>query len=73
MVSAVELGLRLMDTSAAVTVKVVVALTEPDAAVIVLAPSAMLVARPVLETLATLVADDVHVTEDVRFCVLPSL
>jgi hypothetical protein len=62
-----------MDTSAAVTVKVVVALTGPDAAVIVLAPSPMLVASPALETVATLVADDVHVTEFVRFCVLPSL
>jgi predicted metal-dependent RNase len=72
-VSAVELGLRLMDTRAAVTVKVVVALTEPDAPVIVLAPSPMLVARPVFDTVATLAADDVHATEFVRFCVLPSL
>ena len=70
---AIEPGLRLMDTSAAVTVKVVVALTEPDAAVIVLMPSPMLVAKPALETVATLVADDIHVTEFVRFCVLPSL
>jgi MinD superfamily P-loop ATPase len=72
-VSAVELGLRLMDTRAAVTVNVVVALTEADAAVIAVAPSPMVVARPVFETVATLVADDVHATEEVRFCVLPSL
>ena len=48
-------------------------LTVPDAAVIVVLPCTLLVARPVLETVATPVAEDVHVAELVKFCVLPSV
>jgi hypothetical protein len=46
---------------------------EPDAAVITVTPSPLLVANPVLLIDATLDCEDVHVAEDVRFCVLPSL
>ena len=45
----------------------------PALAVIVVWPVASEVARPPATTLATLAAEEVHVTDDVRFCVLPSL
>jgi hypothetical protein len=73
-VSMVELGLRLMETSdGPVTVNVVVPIIVPDVAVIVLVPCATLIASPALEMVAMPVADDVHVAVSVRFCVLPSL
>jgi hypothetical protein len=43
----------------------------PDIAVIVVPPCATDEANPALLMLATLAADEFHVTEDVRFCVLP--
>ena len=52
-------------------------LMDPDAAVIVALPAAKPVANPVDEDalliVATLAAEDVHVTELVMFCVLVSL
>ena len=52
-------------------------LMDPDAAVIVVLPAARPAANPgeadELLTFATLAADDVHVTELVRSCVLVSL
>jgi hypothetical protein len=42
-------------------------------AAIVAAPSVRVVARPAALTVATVVFDEVHVAELVRFCVLPSL
>jgi hypothetical protein len=58
---------------AALTVKVAEPLKFPEVAVIVAVPTATLVASPPLFTVATPVADEVHVTELVRFCLLPSL
>jgi hypothetical protein len=74
MVSMVEVGLRLMETSdGPVTVRMEVPLIEPDMAVMLLVPWPTPVARPALDMVATVVVDDVHVAEFVRFCVLPSL
>jgi hypothetical protein len=42
-------------------------------ATIVAVPSVKVVARPAPLTVATVVFDEVHVAELVRFCVLPSL
>ncbi len=47
--------------------------TEPEVAEIVVVPTATLVARPVLEILAAPVLEELHVDDEVRFCVLPSL
>ena len=67
-------GVTAMETRVGVvTVSVAVPLTDPEAAVIVAAPWVLLVANPVLETVATLVADEVQVAELVRFWVLPSV
>src|SRR5438874_5124322 len=71
-------GLTAMETSVAeLTVSEAVPLTEPDAAVIVAAPLPTLVTTPcvpvLLLTLATVVADELHCTVPVTFCVVPSL
>ena len=52
------------------TVSVVEPLTVPEVAVIVVTPCAMLVASPVLPTVAMLGLEEVQVTELVRFCVV---
>ena len=49
-----------------VTVRPVDPLTVPDVAVIVLVPCALLVAKPVLDIVATPAAEDVHVAELVK-------
>ncbi len=49
---------------AAVTISVVLSETGPDAAVIVADPAATAVARPLLLTVATLVFDELQVTDD---------
>ncbi len=56
----------------AVTVNVADPPIIPDVAVIVVAPCDILVAHPP-PTLATNAADDVHVAEAVKSCVLPSV
>ena len=67
-------GVTAIDvTTAAVTVSVVVPLTLPEVAVIVVDPAASVVARPVVEIVATAMFDEVQVTEPVRFCVEPSV
>jgi hypothetical protein len=67
-------GLTAIETRcAATTVNVEVSLKLPAVAVIVVCPAATVVARPVLLTVATELAEDVHVTPDVRSAVLPSL
>lgn len=59
-------GVTAMEASvAAVTVRVDVPLMDPDVAVIVVPPAAALVAKPPGLMVATLVADDVHVTDEV--------
>ena len=59
--------------TAAVTVNVADPLIAPDVAVIVAEPDARLVARPALLTVAVDVADEVHCTVLVRFCIVPLL
>jgi hypothetical protein len=56
-----------------VTVKMADPLTEPEVAPILVVPCPRLVARPALLIVAVPIADDVHVTEGVKFCVLPSV
>lgn len=63
-----------MDNSVAgFTVSVVNPLTAPEVAVIVLLPTPVPVARPIPEMVATADADELQLTEVVRFCVVPSL
>ena len=57
---------------AGVTVRLAPPATEPEFAVIVVAPTAAPVASPVLEMLAT-VLDDVQIADEVRSFVLPSV
>jgi len=56
-----------------VTVRDVLPLTPEDAALILVEPTATLVAKPEVEMVAALIFDDAHVTELVRSCLLPSL
>ena len=63
-------GVTAIDTSVgAVTVRVVVPLRAPEAALIVLVPAATPVANPPALTVATLVVCEVQVTVLVKFCV----
>src|SRR5437773_1574570 len=57
----------------AVTASVVEPLMAPDAASMVVDPSPTAFARPLLLIAATPVAEEIQVTELVRFCVLPSV
>lgn len=70
-------GVTLIETSEAlVTVSVVVPETPLMLAVIVELPVAIALASPatpLVLIVATEVCDEVHVTLDVRFCVVPSL
>jgi hypothetical protein len=59
--------------TAAPTLSVAQAVTEPEVAVIVAPPTPVPVANPVLAMVAKAVEDELHVTELVRVCVLPSL
>jgi hypothetical protein len=59
--------------TAAVTDKVAEPLMLPEVAVMVAVPEATLVARPPLFIVAIPVADETHLTELLRFCVLPLL
>jgi hypothetical protein len=58
---------------AAVTVKLVEPLTEPDVTVIVVEPTATPVASPLLAMVAAASFEEPQVTKLVRFCVLPSV
>jgi hypothetical protein len=64
-------------TNPALTVRVVEPLIVPEAAVIVVVPAPVAVAKPwepeVLLIVATAVADELQVAVLVKFCVLPSL
>ena len=71
-------GFTLMDTTTAgVTVRRVPPLSEFAVAVIVLEPTVMVVVKPcipcTLPIEATLAAEELHVAEVVRSCVLPSV
>lgn len=71
------LGLTVTDVNVALlTVKVAVPTTPLNAAVMVEVPGATATARPEIPVELLIVAtedlDEVHVTDDVIFCVLPS-
>ena len=67
-------GETASETSAgAVTFRVVLPLTPEYAAVMVVEPAAFVVTMPVLEIVAALVFDEVHVADLVRSLLLPSL
>jgi hypothetical protein len=57
----------------AVTLRLAEPLIEPELAVMMTDPCAELVANPLLLTVATGVAEEIHVELPVRFCVVPSL
>jgi hypothetical protein len=63
----------MLTSDAVLTVRVVEALTLPDAAVIVAVPAAMPVASPTEEIVAVPEALDVQFTDEVTSCVVPSL
>jgi hypothetical protein len=56
-----------IDTRAGVTVTVVLPVTPESAALIVLVPTLTAVAEPAEDTVATAVAEEDQVAEDVRF------
>jgi hypothetical protein len=65
-------GVTAMDTSVgAVTVNTVDPLIEPEEAVIVEVPAATEVANPAELIVAAPVVEEVQVTEEVRFAVVP--
>ena len=67
-------GITAMETSTgAVTVSVVEPLTDPKVATIVVLPWETLLANPAALIMATLAEVELHTTEAVRFCMLPSL
>ena len=67
-------GVTAIETSAAVvTVRVVDPVTIPELAPMVLVPTPVAVARPLLEIVATPGDEEVQFTVLVRFWVLPSL
>ncbi len=67
-------GFTASDTSAAaVTVKLAEPVTVPEVAVMLVVPTPALLAAPVAETLATVVADDDQLTALVRSRLVPSL
>lgn len=66
-------GVTAMDTNCAgVIVSGVDAAMEPEVADMFAFPAAIPLARPVEEIIATAGASELHVTDAVRFCVLPS-
>ena len=62
----------VITSSAAWTVRVLVAVTPLSAAEITVAPAETPVASPLVLMAATAVFEEVHVTRLLRFCVLPS-
>src|SRR5256885_6546003 len=69
-----DCGVIAIETSdAAVMVRTVEPVTDPEDALMVAVPVAMLIARPVLLTVASEVAFELHVAVEVRFCELPSV
>ena len=63
----------MLETAAGVTVSVVVPLTLPEVAVMVVGPVVNADARPVDEIVATVTFDETQAVEAVRFCVVPSV
>lgn len=63
----------MLERAGPVTVSVVNPITAPDAAWIVEDPALRAVPLPVVEMVATAGVSDDHITELVRFCVLPSV
>jgi hypothetical protein len=66
-------GVTAIDTRVGVTVRVVVPVTDPLEAEMVVLPAATAVAKPAVLTVATAGLEDSQFALDVRFLVLPSL
>lgn len=67
-------GVTVSDTRmAGPTLSVAEAVIEPEVAVRVAVPTPVPVAKPLLAMVATVIEDELHVTELLRFCVVPSL
>jgi dsRNA-specific ribonuclease len=66
-------GATVIDNRTEATVRVVEPLIDPEVTSIVLLPVATPVAKPALVIVATVVLDELQVTELVRFWVLESL
>jgi len=66
-------GVTAMETSGLMTVRVVVPVTPPDDAVIVVVPGATAVARPETLMVATTPLDESQLAVEVKFLVVPSL
>lgn len=66
-------GVTDIDKRAGVTERVTELAIAPTFALIVLTPWARPLVSPVAVTVATFLLDDVHVTEVVKFCVVPLL
>jgi hypothetical protein len=67
-------GVSAIETKVAgVTVNVATPVMLPEVALMVAVPAATLLARPLLATVATFMAEEFHDTELVKFCVLPSV
>ena len=64
---------EMVISAAPVTVRLDVADTEPEVAPIVAIPVPALVATPLLLMVATVAAEELHTTEVVMSCELPSL
>ena len=66
-------GVTAIETRAAVvTVMVVDPVTVPEVALMLVVPTPVALARPPAEIVATAGAEELQVTDAVRFCVLPS-
>ena len=67
-------GVTLIETKAAgVTVSVVLLDRLPETALIVVEPAPTGVAKPAALIVATVAAEEVQVTDEVRFCCVPSV
>jgi hypothetical protein len=67
-------GVTLIETkAAAVTVSVVLPEMLPETALIVVEPALTVLAKPAVLTVATVEAEELQVTDDVRFCWLLSV
>jgi hypothetical protein len=67
-------GVTAIETSVACeTVSTAGVVIEPEVAVMFAVPTPVPVAKPLLAIVATMLEDELQLTELVRFCVLPSL
>lgn len=64
-------GLTAIEVSVGgVTMRIVEPVTDPETAVIIVCPGAIVAPRPVLLMPAMVTSEDAHITADVRSCVV---